>query len=368
VKQEGKPLSALLRCGLLALFACFAMPALCVTVDELRAQGRLQIDSAVSPTGQLVPGQKTLLTLEIATDRWFGGGTRIAIPEVPGLVILQTEQFASNASENRNGQSWVIQRWNLDIYPQRAGEFSIPPIELSLTVNAGASENVEGKLYSPPTAFSVVIPPALEQAQDWVASPRFSVSQQFDRSLEGLQPGDAFERTIAFEADDVMAMMLPEVAVQKIPGLGVYPSPPVLANNNNRGQSLARRSQSISYIVEAQGQYQLPAMEFFWWDTTSGSLQLLSLPQTSITVGAGVPQDEKPAQPRSARIWLLVAAGVFIAGALVWLTHQMWRWLPLARLKAALLALRQRLQAIRQPALPEHLNPGSNAARKTASG
>ncbi len=367
MKEQDRPLSTLLRCGLLALFACVPMPALCVSVAELQAQGRLQINSAVSPTGQLVPGQKTLLTLEIATDRWFGGGTRIAIPEVPGLVILQTEQFASNASENRNGQSWVIQRWNLDIYPQRAGEFSIPPIELSLTVNAGASENVEGKLNSPPTAFSVVIPPALQQAQDWVASPRFTVSQQFDRSLEDLQPGDAFERTIEFEADDVMAMMLPEVAVQKIPGMGVYPSPPVLQNSNNRGQSLAKRSQSISYIVEAQGQYKLPAMEFFWWDTTGGSLQLLSLPETSITVGAGIAQDEQPAQ-RSTRLWLLLAAGVVIVGALLWLTRQLWRRLPLARVKAALLDLRRSWQAMRQPALPEHLNPGSNAARKKASG
>jgi len=60
-----------------------------------------------------VPGQKVTLTLEIATDRWFAGGTRIGIPEVPGLVILQTEQFASNASETHNGRpgQYSAGRW-----------------------------------------------------------------------------------------------------------------------------------------------------------------------------------------------------------------------------------------------------------------
>ena len=69
------------------------------SIEELEASGHLHIESALTPQNGIVPGQKVTLTLEITTDRWFTGGTRIGIPEVPGLVILQTEQFASNASE-----------------------------------------------------------------------------------------------------------------------------------------------------------------------------------------------------------------------------------------------------------------------------
>ena len=67
---------------------------------------------------------------------WFTGGTRIRLPEVPGLVILQTEQFASNASERRGDQNWVLQRWTLDVYAQRH------------RVVAGNVANVETQGYS----------------------------------------------------------------------------------------------------------------------------------------------------------------------------------------------------------------------------
>ena len=124
------------------------------SLDDLLAAGRLQVDSRLTPTDKLVPGQRARLTLKIATDRWFAGGTRIAIPEVPGLVILQVEQFASNASENRGGTSWVVQRWTLDVYPQRAGDFRIPPITLSARVNTEDGD-VEGELQAPAVLFTV---------------------------------------------------------------------------------------------------------------------------------------------------------------------------------------------------------------------
>jgi hypothetical protein len=256
------------------------------TLEELASEGHLELDAALAATGSIVPGQKLTVSLTIATDRWFAGGTRISLPEVAGLVMLQTEHFATNASELRGGQGWVLQRWTLDAYPQRAGEFTIPAITVRVKVNAGGAGEVEGTLATEPLAFTVTLPAALEGVAQWVAAPEFTVSQRFDRSLEGLQVGDAFEREIEFTATDVMAMMLPGLAVVESPGLAAYPAPPVLENSSNRGQTRASRRQRISYVVQAGGQYQLPAEDFFWWDTTRGELQVLSLPATEITVGA----------------------------------------------------------------------------------
>lgn len=330
-------------------------------VQELQTAGHLQVDSSLTPEGALVPGQKATLTLKVATDRWFAGGTRVSIPEVPGLVILQTEQFASNASENRNGNSWVIQRWTLDVYPQREGEFSIPPIRLRVAVNAGEAGNVEGELYSPPVQFSTSSPAGLSQAQHWVASPSFSVTQHFDRSLEGLQVGDAFEREILFEATDVLAMMLPAFTADEFPGLAAYPSPPVLENNSNRGQTSARRIQRISYVVEAQGEYLMPAREFFWWDTQNASLQLLSLPAVTLTVGRGSSAPLQAGREFKARSLLLPALGLLALAALAWLASKWLPLLPLGRVAAIFSRLWQQLGELRKPALPSRLNPDNSA-------
>lgn len=345
------------------IFVCVTANAATDDIEALVATGHLQIDTKLSPSGLIVPGQKLTLTLKIATDRWFSGGTRIKLPEVPGLVILQTEQFASNASERRGDQSWVIQRWTLDVYPQRAGDFTIPPISARVKVNGGDGD-VEGNLTSAPVALAVSLPDSLGDVTRWVATPNFTVEQRFDRAPEALQVGDAFEREIEFQASDVMAMMLPSFDAEELPGLAAYPSPPVLDNSSNRGEIRATRSQRISYVAQADGEYLLPARDFFWWNTERDELQVLTLPATVVVVGDGAlsASDERASSLRITRKQLLLCAGAVVLLLLaIWLARKLLAKLPIAPLVAAVAALWQTLLNLRKPALPERLNPDSSA-------
>ena len=347
--------------ALLALLSTSLAAQPSQSLQGLQASGQLQLTSKLLPAGPLVPGQKAALSFRISTNRWFAGGARITLPEVPGLVILQTEQFASNASESRSGESWVVQRWSLDVYAQRAGDFTVPPVRLQIKVNTADAGNVEGELLSDPIQFSAQVPEPLAQAEQWVAAPSFTVNQQFSRSLQDLKPGDAFDQVIVFEAIDVMAMMLPTVTASGQPGLASYPSPPELTNDSNRGELTARRSRRITYVVEAEGQFHLPAREFFWWDTVNGKLQLLTLPATDITVGAGVAAAQKEGTTLAPRQLLPVLAGLLLLGILVWIARRLLPQLPIQRLSRLLHTGWHHLQALRRPALPQKLNPDSSA-------
>ena len=353
------------RCRLLALFILACTPALAASTDlaELVDAGHLQIGIKLTPSGFVVPGQKLKLTLTIATDRWFTGGTRIKLPEVPGLVILQTEQFASNASERRGNQNWVIQRWTIDVYPQRAGDYTIPPISARVKVNGGEGD-VTGQLTSPAVGFTVSLPASLTDVAQWVATPDFTVAQRFDKPLENLQIGDAFEREVVFQASDIMAMMLPAMTAEDLPGLAAYPSPPELENSSNRGETHAIRSQRISYVVQADGQYLLPARDFFWWNTEHHELQVLTLPATAISVGTAV-VGRSDGHSNSLRIsprqLLMAAGGVLLLILVFWLARKLLIRLPVAPLAVALRARWKTLMDMRKPALPERLNPDSSA-------
>ncbi len=356
---------------LFAVMASVWAPGLSASngLEALVAAGHLEMGAKLTPADSVVPGQKLTLTLKISTDRWFSGGTRIKLPEVPGLVILQTEQFASNASERRGDQSWVIQRWTLDVYPQRAGDFTLPPISASVKVNGGDSGDVEGSLTTAPLGFTVSLPNSLIDVSHWVAAPVFTAEQRFDRSLENVQVGDAFEREVVFQASDVMAMMLPSLMPEELPGLAAYPSPPTLDNSSNRGQTQATRSQRISYVAQADGEYQLPARDFFWWDTQRGKLQVVTLPATLITVGAGAATQnsaDSTALRISPRQLLLGAGGIVLLALVLWLARKLLARIPLGALAAAIGAGWQKLQDLRKPALPERLNPGSSAGEQRA--
>ena len=329
--------------------------------DDLLSEGTLQVDSRLIPDSNIVPGQKLALELKIATTRWFAGGTRIKLPEIPGLVILQTESFASNATEQRNGESWVVQRWTVDIYPQREGAFVVPPIALTVQINDALAGTISGVIKAPGVRFKAEVPAELARAQQWVAAPSFGVSQTFDRDLTALAVGDAIEREIRFEARDVMAMMLPGFDAEELSGLKAYPLPPELKDSNNRGEMIASRVERISYIAQQPGSYTLPAAEFLWWDTRDNSLTLLSLPAVAIEViGAANPDTGGP--PIN---WPILAAG--LAGLLIlvlvlwlsrrWLRALPWQWVLEPMAKAVIV-----LRSLRQPVLPTRLNPDSSAA------
>ena len=330
-------------------------------LDSLLENGSLSIDSRLEHDGTLVPGQRARMVIEIATSTWFTGGTRIRLPEVPGLVILQTDQFAANASETRQGTTWVVQRWTIELFAQRPGDFQVPAMALRLKVNGGELGNIEGETQSPPLAFSVSLPPALEQADFWVASPDYSVTQTVDPGVQTLEPGDAFERRITFTAEDVPAMMLPEMTEVEQHGLASYPAPPVLKNSSNRGQSSGSREQSISYVAEQPGNYLLPAQDFFWWDTREETLKILSIPAIEVFVAGKTarPDDESSALPWQTLAWAALALLAVAGAGMLLLRYRPWRWL--AFLVEPLQSLGQFLQALRKPALPRRLNPDSNA-------
>jgi hypothetical protein len=188
------------------------------------------------------------------------------------------------------------------------------------------------------------------------------VEQSLDRETNALQPGDAFARRIVFRAEDVQAMMLPAFDAEPLPGLASYPAPPQLNNSNNRGRTSASRSQTINYVAEKPGDYLLPARDYFWWDTRSASLEVLTLPAIEVHVAGEITPAAGAGGPRLDRqTGITIGASVLTALLLGWLAAHYRPWIMLAGLRPPLHRLGQRLQALRKPALAEKLNPDNSA-------
>jgi len=335
-----------------------APPTIAQTVSDLLANGNLTVHSSLSPNEVIVPGQRVALTIEVATSRWFTGGTRIRLPEVDGLVILQNEKFASNATVTRNGHTWVVQRWTLDLYPQKTGSFRIPPIEMLIEVNVSANKSITGYIASTAQSLNVSLPKPLEKTPFWVAAPFYSMTQKMNADLQNLQIGDAVEREITLKANGVMAMMLPVIPLEGVDGLRGYTTPPQLEDSNNRGKSQAIRIQHITYIAEKPGSYTLPAIDVFWWNTQTKKLAVVSLAETQIHVQGATPEDQvKPRDYIDIRIALAILA-IIALGFIALKT------LSARTLYESILRLWQggqrAIAMVRKPALPSRLNPDNN--------
>lgn len=346
-----------------------SLPAGAATLEGLLAADKLRVTTWLEPAEGIVLGQEVRLVIEVSTPRWFAGGTRITAPETDGLVILRRNDFAVNLSRREAGDTWVIQRWELELYPQREGAFRLPPVSLQLAVNDEDAGIVRGEIQTEALGFSAATPAAMRGLERWLATPTLEISQRLDRDPAALVPGDAFTRTLEIRAVHVTAMMLPDPVLKTPPGLAAYPDIPELKDRSNRGEATAIRRQSITYVVVEPGQYLLPGIELPWWNTDTGQRETAVLPALTIDAGAA-----GFSATVSAPAWLwpaLVAAAVIAAllllarrrlrhepdplkraaramnrGDTVAATRALYDWLNRARGKPGWLSLRESAAAV----------------------
>jgi len=309
------------RCLFALLILLLATGASATTLQDLLETDQLRVRSWLVPAEDIVVGQEVRLVIEVATRRWFAGGTRIRPPEIRNLVVLQRDQFATNLSRNEEGQTWVVQQWGLELYPQIRGGYQLPGIELELAVNDAKAGIVRGKLTTASLEFSAAVPELLRTTDRWLATPALTVSQRVDNNLLGLRPGDAFTREVTITANNVTAMMLPTPVNIELPGLSAYEEVPALTNRSNRGEAIAERIDRITYVVEAPGSYHIPEQVFTWWDTTSGQVQTATLQALDIDAGsavtAAIPQQKSSIDIHIQLRWFLLAGALLLAWRLL---------------------------------------------------
>jgi hypothetical protein len=339
-------MSFMLRCLPLIFLLVATSVGAATSLQELMEKDQLRLRSWLEPSQVVVVGQEVNLVIEIATRRWFAGGTRIQHPEIDKLVVLQRDQFATNLSRQEMGQTWVVQQWRLELYPQAAATYAVPSLRLELAVNDAAAGIVRGTLHSEPLQFTAEVPELLKSVEFWLATPAFSIADEFDRRLEQLKPGDAFTRTIRTSATYVTSMMLPTPRQDSAPGLAVYPDNPVLEDRSNRGDALAQRTDRFTYVVEDSGQYQLPEQVFYWWDTAKGEVHTQRL--AAITIDAGAAATGTATSPNTSD------------------TQLPWRWMPVAL--ATMLLIGLLIYRLRHPPPPSSRTQLGAASRALKNG
>lgn len=253
---------------------------------------QIEVNSWIDPRENIVAGQRIDLNIEIATTQQLQKGVRIGLLELENAIVLQRQKFATNSTRQKDGRTWMVQQWTVQIFPLVSGPGHIPslPIRVSLSKISPEEEKPEVHLImTDPINFIVSRPEALNGVESWVASDTFDVTDRFDLPLDTLRVGDALTRTIRLKANSIPAMMLPETQTSDLEGLTVHRDLPRLTDQSNRGQLVGERIETLIYVPEKSGVRILPEHRFAWWDTQSEQLRWTILPERHLTVvGTGV--------------------------------------------------------------------------------
>ncbi len=239
----------------------------------------LKVRAWVEPTEEVAVTQQVRFIIELSTPTWFTQGTRLENVEIADAVVQQAGQFATNFTRDDKGLTWSVQQWTFFLYPLKEKSYRIPEIVVAASISDGKGHTLSGKVRTKPVAFRAVIPETMRARGNWVATTRLAVREHYSVQKGKQEIGDAIERTIEIEADDLPAMMLPLFPSRAAPGLGIYQDPPKIIDEMNRGMRVGRRVEHITYLVEKRGAYCIPARVYSWFNVHTGRAEEISLPE-----------------------------------------------------------------------------------------
>jgi hypothetical protein len=252
------------------------------------AAPRVQVDSRLSPPGPYRVGSTLRLEVDLLSNTWFTQAPQPADLQLAGALVSPPNGQADKLSLQRDGESWFGLRLSYLISPTTVGEFNIPALTFKLQVGqAQAPITVQSAAqhFSASAATSDGAQALLLSAQ------QLRFSQVVTPSATPLRVGDSLTRLLRVEADGAQAMLIPPAEFSRPSGLKAYPQMPVVSTlDDGRGAIRGgHREDSISYIIEQPGHYQLPAMHLQWWDSHTASLRSADVAAVSFEALAGTP-------------------------------------------------------------------------------
>jgi hypothetical protein len=187
-----------------------------------------------------------------------------------------------------NGDTWSTQTREITIYPQRHGEYYIPEISVEISINAENNIIVEGVAETNPQRFIVSLPDALADIEHFIVSPQVKLevlTDESDNKSNNYSVGSAITKIITITAESAPAMMIPPLKQDELPGLSIYQKTPQVFDKSNRGELLGTRIETVTYIFEKEGLYEIPEQIIFWWDSNQSKLQEITIPSQTYSVG-----------------------------------------------------------------------------------
>jgi hypothetical protein len=92
-------------------------------------------------------------------------------------------------------------------------------------------------------------------------------------------------------------MAFAPISHNRIEDLGIYPGEPEIDDRFARGDLAGTRVETVTYVFERAGAFEIPDLELSWWDVGAGELKLLVLPGLSLQVTGNSVAEPNPVEP-----------------------------------------------------------------------
>lgn len=304
------------------LLTSLLLPVSVVAADE---EVKAAVAISIQQDQDIWAGQQVTISLDLKTTGYSFSDLHFNLPEVPGAFLMQTDTTTVKMTETIDGQTWQIIRYPLALYPQKAGQLEIPPIAVRFATSAGfGSTSVPFEFQTDPLVLTINSPPGVKDGDLVITTPVFELDYQWQPESGTAQTGDAITLTVRRRASDISAMLLPPLPVFRAEGLAAYPQTPEVSDKTNRGDLTGERIDSIIWVVEKPGTYDIPGIRFQWWDPDSRELKQQIIPGLNLDIlpspadKVATDASQIPGQSGKYYRWLLVIIFMAFTAVFLW--------------------------------------------------
>jgi hypothetical protein len=212
---------------------------------------------------------------------------------------LRLETQGTRLSETIEGDSFTGQRYEFMLFAQRAGTLTVPSVPVDVEVKtwgAGGGTGIH-RMSTPSVEFLARTPPGAEGIRGLISTADLTANQYWEPETEDPMVGDALKRTITLRAKDVSGMAFAPISHNRIEDLGIYPGEPEIDDRFARGDLTGTRVETVTYVFERAGAFEIPDLELSWWDVGAGELKQLVLPGLSLQVTGNAVAGPDPVEP-----------------------------------------------------------------------
>jgi hypothetical protein len=277
------------------LLALIPLVALCGGVPVIAAPPEPKVDARLATKGDLWQGQRIVIEVTIKTPDTFASAPAFDLPHPPGVILVPPEGSPVLGTESIGDDTFVTQRHELMVFPQVAGDLTVPPFPIRFDSSAGFGKPAQSrKVTTPAVSVNVKRPPGTEGLKLVLTTTSLTIKDSWKPGKPGgdVAPGTAWTRTIFTEASDLPGIVLPAFRVDLPKGLRAYHQPPLVNDQENRGDLTGQRTDTTTFVCQQPGSYEIPAMTVAWWNPDEQKLHRETLPGYSVTVTAPPPGPE----------------------------------------------------------------------------
>lgn len=272
---------------------------------------------------EAIPGTPLSLRLTVLVPTYLPSP-----PEWPGLEALNVmvrlpERSTGPTSARVGDETWAGVTRHYRLYPMVPGEFEIPPQTVQVTyADSESGDRQQINLTTDPLRFRGVVPPDAESLDPFLAAESLTLEQSRNGGEGPMKPGDSLTWTVTVKVSGTSPMFLPKLLPElSFSGVAIYPDEPAVSETSDRGVMAGTRTESVTLLTQAGGQFAVPAISLDWYNLTTSQVETASVD------GFGVEIDAPPAAPLEKVDWrMLLGIAVLVLVGILLVFWSVRRW------------------------------------------